>query len=55
MKFAEQSFPPYAGVQEIHKVPTGLTQYEEDAVKAALPELDASIKKGIEFVQQASS
>lgn len=42
------------GVEEIHKIPTGLSKYEEDAIKAAIPELDASIKKGIEFVQQSS-
>lgn len=44
----------YTGIEEIHKIPTGLTKYEEEAIKAALPELDASIKKGVEFVQQSS-
>lgn len=43
-----------AGVEEIHKIPTGLSKYEEDAIKAAIPELGESIKKGVEFVQQSS-
>jgi malate dehydrogenase len=42
------------GVQEIHGIPSGLTKYEEDAIKAAIPDLKASIDKGIEFARQSS-
>jgi len=41
-------------VQEIHGIPSGLTKYEEDAIKAAIPDLKASIDKGIEFARQSS-
>ena len=47
------SLLPHAGIEQIHELPTGLTKYEEDAIKAAMPELDASIKKGVEFAQQS--
>ncbi len=43
-----------AGVHEIHGVPSGLTKYEEDAIKAAIPELKSSIDKGIDFARQNS-
>lgn len=40
------------GIQEIYDVPDGLTDYEKKAIEAALPELKASIQKGLDFVSQ---
>lgn len=43
-----------AGIEDVQKIPTGLTQYEEEAIKAAMPELRESIQKGVDFVNQNS-
>lgn len=41
-----------AGIQEIYGIPDGLSDYEKKAIEAAIPELKASIQKGIDFVAQ---
>jgi hypothetical protein len=41
-------------VAEVHGIPSGLTKYEQDAIDAAIPDLKASIDKGIEFAHQSS-
>jgi malate dehydrogenase len=40
------------GMEKNLGMPTGLTAFEEELIKAALPELIASIKKGVEFANK---
>ena len=40
------------GMEKNLGMPSGLTAFEEDLVKAAVPELQGSIKKGIEFANK---
>jgi malate dehydrogenase len=42
------------GVQTIHPLPT-LNEYEKNLYAAAVPELKASITKGVEFVTKVSA
>ena len=40
-----------AGVEKIHNLPSGLSAYEQDALKKLMPELSSSIQKGIDFAK----
>ena len=40
------------GMEKNLGMPKGLTKFEEDLINAALPELQASIKKGVEFANK---
>ena len=39
-----------AGIKTIYDIPSGLTQYEQDAIAGSKDELKASIQKGADFV-----
>lgn len=38
-----------AGIEKVHSLPSGLSAYEQDALKKCMPELSSSIQKGIDF------
>lgn len=40
-----------AGVEKVHSLPSGLSSYEQDALKQCMPELASSIQKGIDFAK----
>ena len=40
-----------AGIEKIHSLPSGLSSYEQDALKKLIPELSSSIQKGIDFAK----
>ncbi len=40
-----------SGAEKVHPLPEGLTPYEQEAVKAMIPELQASIQKGVDFAK----
>lgn len=40
------------GIEKVHSLPTGLSAYEQDALKALMPELSSSIQKGIDFANK---
>ena len=42
------------GIMKIYDVPSGLTQYEQDAVNGSKAELQSSIQKGVDFVKGSS-
>lgn len=42
---------PAAGVEKVHNLPSGLSAYEQDALKKCMPELSSSIQKGIDFAK----
>ena len=42
---------PAAGVEKVHSLPSGLSSYEQDALKQCMPELASSIQKGIDFAK----
>ena len=44
---------PCTGVEKVHALPSGLSLYEQDALKALMPELSSSIQKGIDFAHKA--
>lgn len=37
------------GIEKVHGLPSGLSAYEQDALKKCMPELSSSIQKGIDF------
>ena len=40
-----------AGIEKVHGLPSGLSAYEQDALKKCMPELSSSIQKGIDFAK----
>ena len=40
-----------AGIEKVHSLPSGLSSYEQDALKKCMPELSSSIQKGIDFAK----
>ena len=40
------------GIEKVHSLPSGLSSYEQDALKALMPELSSSIQKGIDFANK---
>lgn len=44
---------PCTGVEKVHPLPSGLSSYEQDALKDLMPELSSSIQKGIDFAHKA--
>ena len=40
-----------AGIEKVHSLPSGLSSYEQDALKKCMPELATSIQKGVDFVK----
>lgn len=40
-----------AGIEKVHSLPSGLSAYEQDALKKCMPELSSSIQKGIDFAK----
>ena len=40
-----------AGIEKVHSLPSGLSSYEQDALKKCMPELADSIQKGIDFAK----
>ncbi len=40
-----------AGIEKVHSLPSGLSSYEQDALKKCMPELSDSIQKGIDFAK----
>lgn len=39
------------GIEKVHNIPSGLSAYEQDALKKLMPELSSSIQKGIDFAK----